>query len=46
MIRDDPDLRDTYIMFLTARSEEYSEIAPPSKSGPTTTLPSPLSPAP
>lgn len=27
MIRDDSDLRDTYIMFLTARSEEYSEIA-------------------
>lgn len=26
-IRDDSDLRDTYIMFLTARSEEYSEIA-------------------
>ena len=27
MIRNDNDLRDTYIMFLTARSEEYSEIA-------------------
>ena len=27
MIRDDSDLRDIYIMFLTARSEEYSEIA-------------------
>lgn len=27
MIRNDADLRDTYIMFLTARSEEYSEIA-------------------
>jgi two-component system, OmpR family, alkaline phosphatase synthesis response regulator PhoP len=27
MIRQESDLRDTYIMFLTARSEEYSEIA-------------------
>ena len=27
MIREDNDLRDTYILFLTARSEEYSEIA-------------------
>lgn len=27
MIRNDNDLRDTYILFLTARSEEYSEIA-------------------
>ena len=27
MIRDDSELRDIYIMFLTARSEEYSEIA-------------------
>jgi two-component system, OmpR family, alkaline phosphatase synthesis response regulator PhoP len=27
MIRSDADLRDTYILFLTARSEEYSEIA-------------------
>lgn len=26
-IRADHDLRDTYLMFLTARSEEYSEIA-------------------
>ncbi len=27
MIRNDSELRDTYILFLTARSEEYSEIA-------------------
>lgn len=27
MIRQDPATRDTYILFLTARSEEYSEIA-------------------
>lgn len=27
MIRNDTDLRDTYILFLTARSEEYSEVA-------------------
>ena len=27
LIRNDNDLRDTYILFLTARSEEYSEIA-------------------
>ncbi|MBU1820092.1 MAG: response regulator transcription factor [Bacteroidetes bacterium] len=27
MIRNSADLRDTYILFLTARSEEYSEIA-------------------
>jgi two-component system alkaline phosphatase synthesis response regulator PhoP len=27
MIRQDPNTRDTYILFLTARSEEYSEIA-------------------
>lgn len=27
MIRQESELRDTYIMFLTARSEEYSEIA-------------------
>lgn len=27
MVRNDNELRDTYILFLTARSEEYSEIA-------------------
>jgi two-component system, OmpR family, alkaline phosphatase synthesis response regulator PhoP len=26
-LRQNPDLKDTYILFLTARSEEYSEIA-------------------
>ena len=27
MLRENPDLDDTFIMFLTARSEEYSEVA-------------------
>lgn len=27
MIRDEPELNNTYIIFLTARSEEYSEVA-------------------
>jgi two-component system alkaline phosphatase synthesis response regulator PhoP len=27
MLRQNPDIRNTYILFLTARSEEYSEVA-------------------
>ena len=26
-LRDNPDLRQTYLLYLTARSEEYSEVA-------------------